>query len=203
METVQIKGEVRESLGKQNSAAIRAAGKVPCVLYGGGEQVHFSASSKDFKKLVYTPYAYLSVLEIDGKTYNAILQDTQFDPVSDELRHADFLLVQEGKPVTVKIPVTTSGVSKGVVKGGSLQIILRKLKVRGNVDAIPKTVNVDMTDVDLGESVQVKNLPEAEGYDVLNAPNAVVTRVQVTRTARMSASEASEETAEAEAETAE
>lgn len=196
METVQIKGEVRENLGKQNSAALRAVGKVPCVLYGGGEQVHFAAHKNDFKKLVYTPYAYLSVLEIDGKTYNAVLQDTQFDPVSDDIRHADFLLAPEGKPVTAFIPVTTSGVSKGVVKGGSLQIILRKLKVRGDFNALPKTIDVDMTDVDLGESVQVKNMAATEDYEVLNAGNSVVARVQITRTARMSAAEATAEAAE-------
>lgn len=196
METVQIKGEVRESLGKKNAAAVKAAGNVPCVLYGGENPVHFSAPESSFKQLLYTPYAYISQIEVGGETYSAIIQDKQFDPVSDALIHADFLLAPADKPVTVMIPVETTGLAKGVVAGGALQIILRKLKVRGSAEAIPKTISVEVSHLELGTAVQVKDMPKTEGYEVLNVPGAVVARVQVTRSARMAAASGEEVAAE-------
>jgi len=199
MKTVQIKGEVRENLGKKYASEERAKGNVPCVLYGGENPVHFSAPESSFKQLLFTPYAYISEIEVAGEKYNAVLQDTQFDPVSDALTHADFLLAPADKPVTVSIPVETEGLAPGVVAGGALQIILRKLKVKGAADAIPETITVNVSDLELGSSVQVKDLSIADGLEVLNAQGAVIVRVQVTRTARMAAN-SDEETAEVAAE---
>lgn len=199
MKTVQIKGEARENLGKKYASEERAKGNVPCVLYGGENPVHFSAPESSFKQLLFTPYAYISEIEVEGEKYNAVLQDTQFDPVSDALTHADFLLAPADKPVTVSIPVETEGLAPGVVAGGALQIILRKLKVKGAADAIPETITVNVSDLELGSSVQVKDLSIADGLEVLNAQGAVVVRVQVTRTARMAAN-SDEETAEVAAE---
>ena len=199
MKTVQIKGEARENLGKKYASEERAKGNVPCVLYGGENPVHFSAPESSFKQLLFTPYAYISEIEVAGEKYNAVLQDTQFDPVSDALTHADFLLAPADKPVTVSIPVETEGLAPGVVAGGALQIILRKLKVKGAADAIPEIITVNVSDLELGSSVQVKDLSIADGLEVLNAQGAVVVRVQVTRTARMAAN-SDEETAEVAAE---
>ena len=195
MKTVQIKGEVRESLGKKSAAQARAIGNVPCVIYGGETPIHFSAPEASFKQLIFTPFAYISEIEVAGEKYNAILQDTQFNPVSDALAHADFLLAPAGKPVTVNIPVITEGLAPGVVDGGALQTILRKLTVKGSADAIPETVTVDVTSLQLGDSVQIKDLPAVEGFDVLNAPGAVVARVQVTRAARLGGDGETEEAA--------
>lgn len=195
MKTVQIKGEVRESLGKKSAAQARAKGNVPCVIYGGETPIHFSAPEASFKQLLFTPFAYISEIEVAGEKYNAVLQDTQFNPVSDALAHADFLLAPAGKPVTVNIPVETEGLAPGVVAGGALQTILRKLTVKGAADAIPETVTIDVSSLELGESVQVKDLPTAEGYTVLNALGAVVARVQVTRAARMGGDEVEAEAA--------
>ena len=198
MKTVQIKGEARENLGKKYAAQARANGNVPCVLYGGETPVHFSAPDASFKQLIYTPDAYVTEIEIAGNKVNAILKDTQFDPVSDKLTHADFLLAPADKPVVVEIPVKTVGVSPGVLSGGSLQTILRKIKVKGSIESIPETIDVDVNTIELGESVQIKDIPVVEGFDILNAPGAVVARVQVTRNARMAANEEEEEaTAEA------
>ena len=198
MKTVQIKGEAREKLGKKYAAQARANGNVPCVLYGGETPVHFSAPDASFKQLIYTPDAYVTEIEIAGNKVNAILKDSQFDPVSDKLTHADFLLAPADKPVVVEIPVKTVGVSPGVLSGGSLQTILRKIKVKGSIESIPETIDVDVNTIELGESVQIKDIPVVEGFDVLNAPGAVVARVQVTRNARMAANEEEEEaTAEA------
>jgi len=197
MKTVQIKGEARENLGKKYAAQARANGNVPCVLYGGETPVHFSAPDASFKQLIYTPDAYVTEIEIAGNKVNAILKDSQFDPVSDKLTHADFLLAPADKPVVVEIPVKTVGVSPGVLSGGSLQTILRKIKVKGSIESIPETIDVDVNTIELGESVQVKDIPVVEGFDILNAPGAVVARVQVTRNARMAANEEEEATAEA------
>jgi large subunit ribosomal protein L25 len=197
MKTVQIKGEARENLGKKYAAQARANGNVPCVLYGGETPVHFSAPDASFKQLIYTPDAYVTEIEIAGNKVNAILKDSQFDPVSDKLTHADFLLAPADKPVVVEIPVKTVGVSPGVLSGGSLQTILRKIKVKGSIESIPETIDVDVNTIELGESVQIKDIPVVEGFDILNAPGAVVARVQVTRNARMAANEEEEATAEA------
>ena len=190
MKTVQIKGEARLNVGKKDAAALRASGNVPSVLYGGEAPVHFSADKKSFNQIIYTPDAYLVDIEIAGKNYTAILKDTQFDVVSDEIIHADFLLAPAGKPVTLEIPVVTSGVAKGVEAGGKLQIILRKIKVKGPADKLPDSISVDMTEVELGGSVQVKAIPSIEGVEILNLPGAVVARVQVTRSSRMGDDEA-------------
>ena len=190
MKTVQIKGEARLNVGKKDAAALRASGNVPSVLYGGEAPVHFSADKKSFNQIIYTPDAYLVDLEIAGKNYTAILKDTQFDVVSDEIIHADFLLAPVGKPVTLEIPVVTSGVAKGVEAGGKLQIILRKIKVKGPADKLPDSISVDMSEVELGGSVQVKSIPSIEGVEILNLPGAVVARVQVTRSSRMGDDEA-------------
>lgn len=190
MKTVQIKGEARLNVGKKDATALRASGNVPSVLYGGEAPVHFSADKKSFNQIIYTPDAYLVDLEIAGKNYTAILKDTQFDVVSDEIIHADFLLAPVGKPVTLEIPVVTSGVAKGVEAGGKLQIILRKIKVKGPADKLPDSISVDMSEVELGGSVQVKSIPSIEGVEILNLPGAVVARVQVTRSSRMGDDEA-------------
>ena len=200
MKTVQIKGEVRENLGKKYASEERAKGNVPCVLYGGEKPVHFSALEGSFKQLLFTPYAYISEIDLGGEKYNAVLQDTQFDPVTDQLTHADFLLAPADKPVTVSIPVETEGLAPGIISGGALQIILRKLKVKGAADIIPETITVNVSELELGSAVQVKDLPSIDGLEVLNASGAVVVRVQVTRNARMAANSTEEESAEVEAE---
>jgi len=193
MKTVQIKGEVRNSVGKKDTAAVRASGNVPCVLYGGEAPVHFSADQKAFKQLIFTPDAYLVELNIGGTKYTSILKDTQFNVVSEELAHADFLLAPAGKPVVVEIPVITTGKCIGVANGGKLQTILRKIKLKGEANKLPDTIEVDMTNIDLGGSVQVRTITAIEGVEILNLPGAVVARVQVTRTSRLSAGEEGEE----------
>lgn len=189
MKTVQIKGEVRENIGKKDAAKVRANGGVPCVLYGGETPIHFSAPVTSFNKLLFTPDAYLIDLSVEGKSYTAILQDKQYDPVSDVLIHADLLLAAEGKPVEIAIPVKTVGIPKGVTAGGKLQVLLRKLKVRGAADKLPDYIEVPVTPLELGGTVQVKTIAPIEGVEILTAAGAVVARVQITRSARMAANE--------------
>jgi len=189
MKTVQIKGEARENVGKKDAAQVRKNGGVPCVLYGGEAPVHFSAPVAAFNTLLFTPDAYLVNIDVAGKAYVAILKDSQFNPVTDVLSHADFLLAPEGKLVEIEIPVVTEGVPPGVLNGGKLQVILRKLKVRGAAADLPESISIDVSGVDLGGSVQVKAIKEIKGVEILSAAKAVVARVQVTRTARLAASD--------------
>jgi large subunit ribosomal protein L25 len=195
MKTVQIKGESRENLGKKYASEERSKGNVPCVLYGGEKPVHFSAPEGSFKQLLFTPYAYITEINLGKDKYNAILQDTQFDPVSDSLTHADFLFAPAEKPVTVMIPVKSEGLAPGVVEGGALQTILRKVKVKGAADLIPETITINVESLELGDSIQVKDIQKTEGFEILNPPGAVVARVQVTRAARMTTSEEEEQVA--------
>lgn len=187
MKTLEIKGNLREKVGKNSSAELRKEGQVPSVLYGGKAPIHFSTPLVSFKQLVYTPDAYLVSLDIDGKSHDAILQDAQYHPVSDEITHADFLAISKDSSVTIQIPVKTFGRSKGVLAGGGLSIILRKLKVKAIPANLPDVIMVDMTEIDLGGAFKVRDLQLPEGVEVLNQPNSVIAGVKVTRTARLAA----------------
>jgi large subunit ribosomal protein L25 len=180
MKTVALTGELRSDLGTKHSRAMRNEGKVPCVLYGGGDHIHFYVYSPDFKALVYTPNTYKVQLTIDGKKYMAILHDMQFHPVNEAILHADFLAVDEKKPVTVSIPVLIEGNSPGVRAGGKLIQKIQRLKVKGLISNIPDAINVNIDQLDLGQSIKVKNI-EASNIELLdNKDNAIVT-VKMTR----------------------
>jgi large subunit ribosomal protein L25 len=180
MKTVALTGELRSDLGTKHSRAMRNEGKVPCVLYGGGDHIHFYVYSPDFKDLVYTPNTYKVQLTIDGKKYMAILHDMQFHPVNEAILHADFLAVDEKKLVTVSIPVLIEGNSPGVRAGGKLIQKIQRLKVKGLISNIPDSINVNIDQLDLGQSIKVKNI-EASNIELLdNKDNAIVT-VKMTR----------------------
>ncbi len=130
MKSITIKGSQRESVGKKATKALRNAGQVPCVLYGGDKAVHFSAAEKSFKSLVFTPDVFTAMIELDGTKYSAILQDIQFHPVTDKIIHVDFYQLSDDKAVTMNIPVKLTGTSPGVLNGGALRFTNRKLKVK-------------------------------------------------------------------------
>lgn len=186
MQTIEIKGTVRTEIGKKSTNALRSEGKVPCVLYGGEENIHFSASENEFRKVIFTPNVYIIKLNIDGKIYEAILQDTQYHPVKDNLLHADFLAVKEDKPVVIEIPVELTGFAEGVKAGGKLQLEKRKLKVRALAKDLPDTLSIDITNLGLGKTIQVGAL-SYDNLELLNAKNAVVVAVKLTRAARAAA----------------
>ena len=180
MKTVALTGELRTDLGTKHSRAMRNEGKVPCVLYGGGDHIHFYVYSPDFKALVYTPNTYKVQLTIDGKKYMSILHDMQFHPVNEAILHADFLAVDEKKPITVSIPVLIEGNSPGVRAGGKLIQKIQRLKVKGLISNIPDSINVNIDQLDLGQSIKVKNV-EVSNIELLdNKDNAIVT-VKMTR----------------------
>jgi large subunit ribosomal protein L25 len=197
MKSITIKGSKRESVGKVATKALRNADKVPCVLYGGENPLHFSANELDFSKLVYTPNAHTVVLDINGdQKINAILQDIQFHPVSDKILHVDFFQLSDDKEVNMEIPVVIEGSAPGVMlEGGTLVVSKRKLKVRALPKDLPDLINVDISSLKLGDKISIVDL-ESENFIILHPDNTVVCKV---RTSRASMSIEEEEALEGEA----
>jgi large subunit ribosomal protein L25 len=183
MKKIEIVGYQRANLGRAESQAIRAEGNIPCVLYGGDEQIHFYAPAILFRELVYTPNVYEVLLNIEGTEYRAILQETQFHPVSDVLLHADFLQVTDGKSVKVAVPVRLVGTAPGVQKGGKLVTRVRKLRVKGTVENIPNYIDVDVSQLDLGKSVRVGQIP-VSNIELLEAASNPVASIEIPRALR-------------------
>lgn len=180
MKTLSISGTPRENKGTKDAISARKQGNVPCVLYGGAEQVNFLVNEKQFSKLLYTPDAYLVSLDINGKQAKAIVQDAQFDKVTDAILHVDFMEAVPGKYLTVKIPVITHGSPVGVKKGGKLQTKLRRLTVKGLVDDLPDHITLEVGNLELGQSILVKELKN-DKLKFLDPQNAAVVTVRTTR----------------------
>ncbi|MBC7607553.1 MAG: 50S ribosomal protein L25/general stress protein Ctc [Burkholderiales bacterium] len=189
MKSITIKGSERESVGKVATKALRNAGAVPCVLYGGDQPVHFAADEKAFKTLVYTPNAHTVVIELGTKTYNAILQDIQVHPVSDRILHIDFFEVFDNKEITMEVPVKVTGVSPGVLLGGVLRLNQRKLKVKALPKNLPDFVEADITPLEMGNKLYVTKLA-SDKYKLLHPDNTVVAQVRISRAAMKAAQEA-------------
>lgn len=196
MKSVSISGSLRTNVGKKDATALRNANQVPCVLYGGKEQVHFAVATPEFKSLIYTPEVHTVNLDISGKKYNAILQEAQFHTLTDSLIHVDFLEIVEGKPVTMNIPVKTTGTSPGVRAGGKLVKKLKTLKVKGPVEKMPDSIEIAIDSLEIGQGVRVSDI-KLDGLTLLNAENITVISVQVTRAAVASADEAAKAAAPA------
>mgnify|MGYP000046773369 CR=1 FL=1 len=180
MQSITINGSQRESVGKVATKALRNAGKVPCVLYGGDKPLHFSADEISFKNLVYTANVYTATIELEGKTYNAILQDIQFHPVSDKILHVDFFQLFDDKLVTMNIPVKLVGNAPGVINGGSLRFAMRKLSVRALPANLPDFINADISKMKIGHKLYVTELTN-ENYTILHPDNTVVVQVRTSR----------------------
>ncbi len=181
MKSITINGSQRESVGKSSTKALRNAGQVPCVLYGGDKPIHFSAPDLAFSKLVYTPNAHTVVIALDnGETYNAIMQDIQFHPVTDRILHIDFYQIFENKEITMEIPVQVVGTSKGVLNGGVLRRPYRKLRVKAIPSKLPDFIEVDITPLKIGNKLYITEL-ENEDYKFLHPDNTVVCQVRRSR----------------------
>ena len=196
MKSITIKGSKRESVGKLATKALRNADKVPCVLYGGENPIHFSANELDFSKLVYTPNAHTVVINLDGgEKINAILQDIQFHPVSDKILHVDFYQVFDDKPVTMEIPVIFEGSAPGVlISGGVLFINKRKLKIKALPSKLPDFIKADISELELGNKLLIEEL-KTNDYIFLHPDNTVVCKVRTSR-ASIEVEEVSDKTTE-------
>lgn len=189
MKSITIKGSERESVGKVATKALRNAGAVPCVLYGGNQPVHFSADERAFKSLVYTPNAHTVVIELEGKSFNAILQDIQVHPVSDKILHIDFFQLFDDKEITMEVPVRIVGVSPGVLLGGVLRLNTRRLKVKALPKNLPDFIDADISPLEMGNKLYVTKLV-SDNYKLLHPDNTVVAQVRISRAAMKAAQEA-------------
>ena len=182
MKSITIKGSKRESVGKVATKALRNADKVPCVLYGSENPLHFSANELDFSKLVYTPNAHTVVLDIEGgQKINAILQDIQFHPVNDKILHVDFYQLSDDKEVNMEIPVIIEGAAPGVMlEGGTLVVNKRKLKVRALHNNLPDSISVDISELKLGNKISTADLVSGD-FTILHPDNTVVCKVRTSR----------------------
>lgn len=192
MKSIEIIGYKRANLGKQDSKRLREDGNVPCVLYGGEEQIHFYAPMILFRDLVYTKDAHFVNLNVEGQEFRAILQDIQFHPVSEIILHADFLQLFEGKPVRMDIPVKLVGQSPAVVSGGILVHKRRSLSVLALPKNMPAHIDVDISELQFHHSVKVKDV-ELEDVEILDTPIASIAVVEVPRALKTTAEGEEEE----------
>nr|WP_299170487.1 50S ribosomal protein L25/general stress protein Ctc [uncultured Allomuricauda sp.] len=182
MKSITIKGSQRESVGKVSTKALRNAGKVPCVLYGGDKPLHFSADELSFRHLVYTPNAHTVVIELeDGQKLKAVLQDIQFHPVTDKILHIDFYQLFNDKPVTMNIPIRLEGNSPGVRNGGRLLFRKRKLAIKALPDLLPDFITIDISKLRIGGTIPVETLLN-DDYTILHPDSTAVVQVKASRT---------------------
>ncbi len=190
MKSITIKGSERESVGKVATKALRNAGLVPCVIYGGNQTVHFSAEEIAFKNLVYTPNAHTVVIELEnGKSFNAILQDIQVHPVSERILHIDFFQLSDDKEIMMEIPVKIVGTSKGVLAGGVLRLNTRRVKVKALPKHLPDFVEADITSLEMGNKLYITKLA-VDNIKLMHPDNTVVAQVRISRAAMKAAQEA-------------
>lgn len=191
MKTFALKGEIRDDFGKKAARAYRREDLIPCVVYGGHneENLNFVVKNSDVRNLIYTPEVFLVDLDLGTRKLQAIIKEVQFHPVKDTILHIDFLHVFENVPVVMEIPVRLEGLAAGVRAGGKLSLDIRKLKVKALPAKLPEELVVNVEKLELGKSIQVGQL-SFEGLEILNARNAVVSRVQLTRAAKGAAAKA-------------
>jgi large subunit ribosomal protein L25 len=189
MKSITIKGSERESVGKVATKALRNAGMVPCVIYGGSQPVHFAAEVKAFKSLVYTPNAHTVVIELGSNTYNAVLQDSQFHPVSDAILHIDFFQLSDEKEIIMEVPVKITGTSPGVLLGGVLNLNQRRLRVKALPKNLPDFVEANIAELQMGNKLYVTKL-ETKNFKLMHPDNTVVCQVKISRAAMKAAQEA-------------
>jgi large subunit ribosomal protein L25 len=205
MKTVSMSGSLRENVGKKDAKKHRNEGKVPCVLYGGSKQIHFTIEEKPFSGIIFTPEVYIIKIIVDGSEYSAVLQDVQYHPVTDKILHADFLEVLPGKPVTIAIPVKIEGSAPGVLKGGKLHKKIRKLKVKAMVEDLPDSIVISIDNLEIGDSVRVRDI-SYKNLEFLDVPASEVVGVKTARgadTAPEGEEEAAKEATEEKKETTE
>ncbi len=183
MKSITIKGSERESVGKKSTKALRNAGLVPCVVYGGDKPLHFSAEELAFRDLVYTPNAHTVAIELEnGTMLNAVMQDIQFHPVTDSIMHIDFYQLFADKPVTMNIPVRLQGSSPGVRNGGRLLFRKRKLAIKALPDKLPDFFDIDISKLKIGQNIAVDSLLN-DDFTILHPDNTTVVQVKMARTA--------------------
>lgn len=193
MKTVVVEGLVREDLGKKSARQLRREEKVPAVVYGGDQVIHFSTDVAALRALIYTPEFKQAELHIGDATISAIVKEAQFHPLTDDLLHIDFIQLVPGQAVKMEVPLRTVGLAHGVKAGGRLVQNVRKVKVSATPEAMIDTMELDVTPLELGKALRVRDLAPVEGIEVLNSPNTPLVAVEIPRSMRSAQSRAAKE----------
>jgi len=180
MKTVSMSGSLRESVGKKDAKLQRSEGRIPCVLYGGKEQIKFVADEKAFQQIVFTPDSHFIKLTIDGISYDCVLKDIQYHPVSDSILHADFIEFAMDKSLTMSVPVKFTGNAPGLIKGGQLVKKFRKLNVRALPADMPEAMVVDISNLDMDQKIIIGEIPQ-EKFKILEKPERYIIAIRPTR----------------------
>ncbi|MFT6111911.1 MAG: large subunit ribosomal protein L25 [Bacteroidia bacterium] len=196
MKVIALKGDPREGLGKSATKKVRSEGKVPCVIYGKGENHHFSVYQADFKNLIFTPNTYLVQVTVGDMVKLAKVQELQYHPVSEDIIHADFYEVDADNPISIALPVKVVGSSPGVIGGGKLQVKIKKLMVSGLISDLPEFIEVSLDTLEIGKSVKVGEI-SVDKLTLLDSPNNSIVSCIVTRAAKSAGLEGEEATEEA------
>lgn len=183
MKTLEINGSLRKELGKKSANKLRKSNNVPCVIYGGKENVHFHTHENSFLHLIYTSDVHLAYLNLDNRKYKTILKDIQYHPVTERILHADFIEVSEDKPIVVSLPVKITGDSIGVKAGGKLNIKKRYLKIRGLIKDIPEQITIDISNLKIHDSVKAGEIM-LDNIEILEQRNAMVVNIATSRVAQ-------------------
>ena len=192
MKEFALNGQKRETVGKKASRLLRKEGLVPCNNYGEHTEdgkpkaMSFAIAMADLRKVIYTPHIYVLNLNIDGEERKAVIKELQFHPVKDTVLHVDFYEVNEEKPLTIGIPVKLNGLAQGVRDGGKLNLSIRKLNVTAPYKQIPEVLDIDVTGLELGKSIKVRDL-SFEGLELATPADVVVCSVKATRASRSAA----------------
>jgi large subunit ribosomal protein L25 len=180
MKTVSMSGSPRESVGKKDAKLQRSEGLIPCVMYGGKEQVKFVADEKSFHQVIFSPDSFFIELTIAGKSHNCILKDIQYHPVSDTILHADFIEFDMNHPITMAVPVRFTGNAPGVIKGGQMVKKFRKLNVRALPADMPEAVVLDISNLDIEQKITIREIPQ-EKFKILENPDRYIIAIRATR----------------------
>jgi large subunit ribosomal protein L25 len=180
MKTVSLSGSLRENVGKKDAKMHRKAFQVPCVLYGGKEQVHFVADEKVLMKIMHTPVAHIFELSVGGQKHSTIVQDVQYHPVTDRMLHVDFMEIIPEKPVTIGVPIKIIGTAPGVLRGGRLIRKMRKLVIKALVQQLPDEIIVSLNGLEIGDSVKVSDMV-LENVTFLDPASSVIVGVRTAR----------------------
>ena len=180
MKKVSLSGSLRENVGKKDAKMHRKEFKVPCVMYGGKEQVHFVAEEKVLMKIMHTPVAHIFEVTVGGHKHSTIVQDVQYHPVTDRMLHVDFMEIIPEKPVTIGIPIKVSGVAPGVLRGGKLVKKMRKLVVKALVQHLPDEIGVSIDGLEIGDSVKVSDMV-LENVTFLDPASSVIVGIRTAR----------------------
>ena len=199
MQIVKVAGNARSAVGKKSTKAVRKEGRIPCVIYGGaGENTYFSTTHNEIKNLIYTPDFKVAEIEVDGSLRKCILKEVQFHPVKENILHIDFLELEDGRPVKLEVPVRFKGSSPGIKVGGALQQSIRRVKIKTMPEKMVDVIYGDISSLELGQAIRVRDLEIPEGVQVENAPGIPVATIEVPRALR--GKDAGEEGEETEAE---